>query len=262
MNIYLSEQKSLAFFNTKATPGFWEKKWETEDLKKLITSCKNDRLFVPLVKKYLPARSTVLEGGCGQAHLVHALDYNGFKTIGLDYAEKTVRAVKEAVPELDVRIGDVRKLPFDDNYLDGYVSVGVIEHFWEGYDHIVSEMARTVKKGGYLFVSFPYMSPLRKIKAFFRIYSRDLTGVDINTFYQFALDGKTVRKNIEKKGFTYVKKQKFGGIKGLKDELSFGKSLFHKIYTGNKYIRFFWETLLTPFTSHCILLVFKKVESA
>ena len=40
---------------------------------------------------------------------------------------QTVRAVNRAsVQQLDIRIGDVIRLPFDDGELDGYISSGVI----------------------------------------------------------------------------------------------------------------------------------------
>ena len=97
-------------------------------------------------------------------HQVHALNCQGYKARGIDFAEKTVHRVKEAVPELDIRVGDVRNLPIETNGLDGYVSIGVIEHFWEGYEAILSEMARTLKTKGFLFLDFPYMSPLRRFK--------------------------------------------------------------------------------------------------
>jgi ubiquinone/menaquinone biosynthesis C-methylase UbiE len=37
------------------------------------------------------------------------------KPIGVDFAQQTVAKVNEGVPELDVRVADVRNLPFEDN---------------------------------------------------------------------------------------------------------------------------------------------------
>jgi len=258
---YLKDKKSLAFFKEEATAEFWEKHWNIENLEKTIRSCKKDRLFIPNLKKLLPQGSIVLEGGCGKGHLVHALKYNGYKAIGIDFATKTVEAIKKAVPELDVVTGDVRHLPLNNEVIDGYISVGVIEHFWEGYEEIISEMYRILKKGGYLFISFPYMSPLRKIRALFNLYPVS-SGKEKGNFYQFALEHKEVIKDLKNKGFILIKKIKFDGIKGFKDEIPLFKSLLQKIYNGKTYplraMSYFLNLIFTPFASHCILLILKK----
>jgi 2-polyprenyl-3-methyl-5-hydroxy-6-metoxy-1,4-benzoquinol methylase len=82
------------------------------------------------LKKYLPYKNNrILEGGCGDGHLVDAMNYWGYKVVGVDFAPKTVAKIKEVMPGLDVRLGDVQALDFEDEYFDGYWSMGVIEHF-------------------------------------------------------------------------------------------------------------------------------------
>lgn len=100
------------------------------------------------LRKYLPGeKGIILEGGCGRAQHVYCMKYNGYNAVGVDFAERTVRAVNEAVPELDVRKCDVRNLPFRDGEIAGYWSIGVIEHFWDGYNEILDEMARVIRDG-------------------------------------------------------------------------------------------------------------------
>ncbi len=65
---------------------------------------------------------------------------HGYQSAGVDFAKETIERVKEIIPKLDVRVGDVRDLQFPDNYLTGYWSLGVIEHFWDGYYDILEEM--------------------------------------------------------------------------------------------------------------------------
>ena len=52
----------------------------------------------------------------------------------MDFAEESVRRARLEYPGLDIREGDVRSLPFPAGHFDGYWSIGVIEHFWGGYD--------------------------------------------------------------------------------------------------------------------------------
>jgi SAM-dependent methyltransferase len=213
----------------------------------------------------LPQGATVLEGGCGMGYIVHALQYQGYKAIGVDFASETINNIKQAVPELDVRLGDVRALDLPDNSLDGYISVGVIEHFWEGYMPIVREMHRTLKIGGFLFVSFPYLSPLRKLKVVLRMYpsaESKLLDDRQEQFYQFALADRKVRSDMEALGFTLKEKLTYDGIKGFKDEVAFLKPSLQEIYDGKRgrKWRHHLNGLLKPFASHCALLVLQKVQ--
>jgi len=215
------------------------------------------------VKKYLPAGSVVLEGGCGRGQLVHALQHQGYKAIGIDFAQETVNQINIAVPEIDVRYGDVRAIDYPDEYLDGYISVGVIEHFWEGYDSISQEMWRTIRTGGFLFISFPYISPVRRLKVFFQRYpiaDRHLLEPEQDLFYQFALSLDKVQRDFEKVGFSVREKRFTGGIKGFKDEISIFRPWMQDVFDNKrgKRIKPYLDMLLNPFAAHVAFLVFQK----
>ena len=182
----------------------------------------------------MPPRSRILEGGCGRGQIVNVLKHQGYNPVGVDFAEKTVWKVNEAVPELDIRLGDVRNLPFEDNEFDGYISAGVIEHFWEGFDSILAEMGRVIKPGGLLFISFPYMSPIRKLKARMGFYQHHFSNElekKLDSFYQFALDIDNVLNELKKVGFVPMQLKSYEwclphyGIKGFKDELTWFKPI-------------------------------------
>lgn len=139
----------------------------------------------------------------------------------------------------------------------------MIEHFWEGYDEILKEIKRVLKPNGYLFLSFPYISPLRKFKAnlgFYKIFNNRLKN---DNFYQFILDEKRVKDNIKKYEFIFVSRYPFDATKGLKDELFLLKPILQKIYDDksivSKGIRVLNSILFSKFACHSILLVFKKL---
>jgi SAM-dependent methyltransferase len=263
IQIYLSDKQALAYFREQATAEFWDKHWSAADLQNLLRSSRDDGLFVPLVKKYLPAHGLVLEGGCGTGHIVHALQYQGYKAIGVDFAAETIQKIKDVAPELDVRVGDVRALNLPNASLDGYISVGVIEHFWDGYEPIVKEMYRTLKVGGFLFVSFPYLSPLRRLKVALHMYPfKESATLDDQQerFYQFALTAGKVQTNLESLGFQLKEQLTYDGIKGFKDEVAVFKPYLQQIYDGKRGQR--WSGRLNrsllSFASHCALLVMQK----
>jgi len=261
--IYLTDKQAIAFYREKASAEFWDKHWNTADLRTVLMNSKEDKMFVPLVKKYLPKESVVLEGGCGTGHIVHALQYQGYRAIGVDFAANTIANIKQAVPELDVRFGDVRALDLPDASLDGYVSGGVIEHFWNGYEPIIKEMQRTVRIGGFLFVSFPYLSTLRRLKILLRMYPfarKTEMDAQVDTFYQFALSVWRVQSDLETLGFQLKESRMYGGLKGFKDEVALFRPFLQDIYDGKRarWWRRRLERLFRPFASHITLLVLQK----
>ena len=264
--IYLPDKHALTFYHEKATAEFWDKHWQIDDLRRYLQAFtfSNDGLFITAVKHFLPVGSTILEGGCGRGQLVNALHNQGYRVIGVDFASVTVAKINQVMPELDVRVGDIRNLQLEDTTLDGYISAGVIEHFWGGYAQILAEMQRTIKFGGFLFITFPYMSPLRRFKARLGCYPRCVSqelDCQQENIYQFAFPLESVQHDLEQMGFVLYQCQTFGGIKGLKDEISWLKPWLQPIFDGKRGQRYahFLDRLFRPFASHVALLVMQKV---
>ena len=265
MKVYYDKsKKGLLIFKEKATAKFWDEHWDNHDFFSKFKNSKNNQFILDNTRKFLK-KGKILEGGCGLGKVVYCLHYNGYSAFGIDFAQKAVKKVNKRFPELNILPGDVRNLQFKDNFFDGYWSLGVIEHFFEGFDSIVEEMSRVLKRGGFLFVTYPYMSPLRRLKVKLKIY-RSLDKEDqSDCFYQFVLNPSSVKKNFEKKGFKLLNYKPFDGLKGFKDEVRIFKPLLQRLYDyrGKKrYIRTCKKQLgriLDEFSSHMILMIFKKI---
>ena len=214
-----------------------------------------------MTKKYLDVHSTILEGGCGNGQTVWTLQKAYFDVYGIDFAKKTVRFLNKEYPELKITYADVRKLPFSNDYFNGYWSLGVIEHFKEGYDNIIKGAYRIIRKDGFLFISFPVLSLLRRIKIIFNKYP-EFNG-NYNNFYQFILNKKDVIQRIEKYGFKLIDIVYYDAIKGLKDEIILFNFILNKIYSSNnfylKIIRRGINILCKNFSAHMCLLIMKKM---
>jgi SAM-dependent methyltransferase len=150
-----------------ADQNFWDSHWNLDLARSRKILGTRRTLVTDVTRRYLrPADGPILEGGCGIGVHVAALQNHGYQAIGVDYAAKTMAMVRQYLPRSDVRLGDVRSLvEFPDRHFAGYWSLGVIEHFWSGYEDIAREMLRVLRPGGYLFLTFPHMSPLRRVKA-------------------------------------------------------------------------------------------------
>ncbi|MFZ1655189.1 MAG: class I SAM-dependent methyltransferase [Candidatus Moraniibacteriota bacterium] len=267
MKYFDPSHNRLVFFSESATPDFWDRQWQDKKLQKHVMAGIHERFVYPTTKKYLPLGSKILEGGCGKGQFVYSLQERGYEAYGIDFAENIIGQLQSLFPSHHFEIGDVRSLPYPDSSFDGYWSLGVIEHFYEGYDVILKEMSRVIRPGGYLFLTFPHMSKLRRHKARhskFPVFSSEL--LRDGGFYQFALPEESVIEDLKPYGFVPIEKRPLEGLKGAKDELT-GRlqSLLKSIYAGKnifaQVLSFMLARFLAPYSSHSILIVLKKKES-
>lgn len=215
--------------------------------------------FVALTKEFLSPDDSarLLEGGCGNGGVVLALSKAGYNVTGVDFAPDTIEKIKSENASLHVEQADVRFLPFEDACFDGYWSLGVIEHFWEGYDPILSEMHRVLKSGGYAFITFPWLSPIRRIKVMLGLIKKEQYGAEPDTFYQFSLTGKQVADDLRSKGFEIVRMRPRSALAGVKAEFPMLDYFLHDPSLLCKIVR----ACLRPFSfvyGHSILIVARK----
>jgi len=257
---YDKNNKRLVLFLEKATPLFWDKHWAGNDLASRVR--KGDRLVSRFTAKFLKPGDRILEGGCGIGQNVFKLQQMGYDVYGVDFAEETVKKTKELFPELKIEVQDVRHLSFEANFFDGYWSLGVIEHFQDGYEEIIKEAQRVIKKGGYFFLTFPQMSFLRKRKAEKGDYQLfDSRNMNMANFYEFILDPNRLIADCRKHGFELKLRSPFDALKGIKDEVN-GLKFLGNIYRSKtitaRGIKFLLSFFFSRLVGHAILLVFRK----
>jgi len=269
MEYYDPLKRRLIYTGGRATPDYWDKHWNTWDVRGRILGSGKNSYVARITKKYLDSDDgPILEGGCGLGSKVESLRLNGYRCIGVDNAIKTVQALQTSLPELDIRLGDVRKLDFPDNYFAGYWSLGVIEPFRDGYDDIMNEMLRVIRPGGYLFLQFPYMSYYRRLKSKLGLYGK--FEQDAPDFYQFALNAQDVIEDFEGIGFKLIRKKPKGVLGGLKDENPSLNSIIDSILRyrntniSTKVSYFLLDHVLSMvfgyMFGHTILLLFEKAD--
>ncbi len=259
--------KRLVYVGQAANDAYWDRHWQKQDpIFHRRPRIRGRDLVVGNTRKYLPLGAKILEGGCGLGTNVYALHHYGYDTYGVDFAKKAVEAVNRSAPELKVTVGDVRNLPFEDGLFDGYWSLGVIEHFYEGYGSILGEMHRVLRDEGCLFLTVPVMSLLRRYKArLFKYPEYEESGQTKRDFYQFAFDHRAISDDLESKGFKLIDFKPYGGIKGLKDEIPLLKPCLQRLYDKNgrcaNLTKKMLNLALNPFTNHMGLFIMQKVKT-
>lgn len=269
MKIFDKQHDRILFYEEKTTVDYWDKHWNkycAGNLKGTIERYENNWYILSLTKKYLNnATGRILEGGCGVGGFVYCLQKKGYNVYGVDFAEKTVKKIKEVFPDLNILIDDVRNFSFPDKYFSIYYSFGVIEHFIDGYEQIVMEAYRVLKPNGYLIVTFPKISILRRIKILLGAYSgKNLRKINGLEFYQFAFNPANVIKNLKSFGFKLISRKSADGLKGIKDEIFILKPILQILfdYRGRnliiRAIRLIFNRIFSPLCGHMCQLVMQS----
>lgn len=196
--VYSPRADRLVYLSERATPEFWDARWQAAGAP---SPSRKHREIVRVTARYLAGGSRILEGGCGRSDKVKALADAGFAVTGVDFAPESVRRARLTYPGLEIREGDVRSLPFQAGIFDGYWSLGVIEHFWDGYDAILAEARRVLRPEGFLFLTAPWFSPYRRLKAGWGDYPHQDFDSEPQGFYQYALASREIVTSLDRHGF-------------------------------------------------------------
>lgn len=194
---------------------------------------------------------------------MYALLKHGYDAVGVDSAERTVKRINEVMPDLNVIPGDVRDLPFDNGSFDGYWSLGVIEHFYGGYELVILEIRRVLRSRGVLFLEAPAMSWIRRFKAKRGMYPEYVQTPElIRDFFQFALDPRSVIADFERTGFQLIEHGYPNDVEGLKDEVSLVRKPLQFLYDGRhvpaKALRICVGSITKLFAANTSYYVFRK----
>lgn len=259
---YDDKNSHLVYLKANASSEFWDEHWNEQDKVRLLRNPPKHRFICGVTRKHLAVGARILEGGCGLGDKVYALKKAGYEPVGVDFAKETVAWVNQNLPDLHVVEGDVMNLEFDEGYFDGYWSLGVIEHFYNGYDSILQEAFRVLRSGGILFLTFPAMSGFRKRKAANGRYDPwQESSEQLARFYQFALDPDRVTRQFENGGFKLIESRGIGSLKGLEDEIGEHRllNLLRKLpFGGAAKVSVISDFLVGNLFAHSRLLVLQK----
>jgi SAM-dependent methyltransferase len=198
------------------TGEYWDAMWKADPPR----HAPNERLtrwYREPAERHLPKVGLIVEAGCGNGNIMRTFTRAGWRVEGLDFAERTIDENRRIDPAGLYRVGDVRELPYGDGSLAGYISLGVIEHFADDVRAgILRECSRCLRPGGAAFITTPYYSPLRSLRADMGLLDRDDAGLP---FYQYYFTRSDLARQIEDAGLTVVEADAYDIYKGIKDTI-------------------------------------------
>ncbi len=166
--VKVAHGRRLAWYLAEPDEQFWQQHWNRKIVpgyhEQARRHVRSDELAAVLLRTFPPG-SRVLEAGCGAGWYVAALGAADYDVDGIEYAEGLVRIVNAAEPGLPVRRGDALAVDADDASYDAYLSIGVVEHRFEGPEPFFAEAWRVLRPGGRAVFTVPAYGPVRRTKA-------------------------------------------------------------------------------------------------
>lgn len=249
----------ILYYAQKTDPGFWDEHWNTvltPDYYQRYLDGNLDELS-PFIEKLIPKDSKVIEAGCGPARMVVALKNLGYNHVeGIDYGIETVKQVNILFPNLPVKVGDVLAVDKPDGFYDAYISLGVVEHRYEGPEPFLQEAHRILKTGGHAFITVPYINPLRHLKCRLRFYNSSLP--EGSFFYQYAFSIDEFSETLKKARFSLLSVQSFAGLYGLREEMPVFFHLLDRIRGGTRLQKLLNGKAQIEKFGHMVLFVCRK----
>jgi SAM-dependent methyltransferase len=254
------EGQRLAYYLAAANVEYWDRHWHQNPSPEIYQAAERGDLgkFHDIFTSYLPRKGRILEAGCGPGKYLLALWVLGYEVEGVEWGPETVRVVRGLYPDLPIRLGDVTSLEVPDGYYGGYISIGVVEHRREGPEPFLQEAYRVLRPGGVALISVPHFHPLRRLKAWLRLYRGRTDGLE---FYQYAFTTGEFISLLQKAGFKVVDRMVYSGFKGVKDEIPLLRRMFKWRGIGWRlYRRLYFSEWAARNLGHMVLFVCRKTQ--
>lgn len=208
----------IAYYAQAASEAHWSGLWQKQQLDYLLAVARRDSLSQHL-EANLPKSGLILEGGCGLGQYVLFFRRRGHNLIGGDFSLPTLQTHRQAEPASPLLGMDLLRLPFADDVLAGHISIGVIEHLEHGPQAMLCEFYRTLRPGGVLLVSVPWVNSARRLLApLIRRRQSRRQGAGVS-FYQYAYSRHELSQFLTETGFTVCAFYPYSPAKGLREIL-------------------------------------------
>lgn len=96
----------------------------------------------------------LLEVGCGSGAMLLPFHLRGIKVAGIDYSRSLIEVAKRAVPGIEAKVSEAKKIPFKETMFSKILSFSVFQYFPD-FDYatkVLLEMKRILKAEGKILI--------------------------------------------------------------------------------------------------------------
>jgi SAM-dependent methyltransferase len=190
----------------------WRRIWREEtDLTRELQTLEYDRtrrirsLYIP----YLPKDELILEAGCGLGIELVYLCGEGYRAVGLDYADNALAQLQAWQPGHLLTAGDVHHLPYRSGSFSTYLSFGVLEHFEFGPGPALLEAHRVLRPGGILVLTVPYPNLVWRLARSRRLRAAHVPA-DQPRYFETTYTVRELEGYVRRAGFVVVDRRPIG----------------------------------------------------
>jgi len=112
--------------------------------------------FKPFIK------GNLLDFGCGNGQVMSLISNYCDSCYGVDISRLAVESAKKRFPELNFRLLDSGKIPYESDYFDTVCAIDVLEHILDT-ETVLEELGRILKPGGFLLIATNELTRLKTI---------------------------------------------------------------------------------------------------
>jgi 2-polyprenyl-6-hydroxyphenyl methylase/3-demethylubiquinone-9 3-methyltransferase len=168
---------------------------------------------IELLRAVLPARSRVLDAGCGAGDLVALLASDGHEAIGMDVSEEAIALAAARHPDCRFLRHSAEELPWpvEAGSFDAVVSFEVVEHLLQPR-RLLEGARAALRGGGGLALTTPYHGLVKNVALVTLAFDRHFAveGDHVRFFSDRAL-----RRLLAGTGFEVVRVEHFGRCRWL-----------------------------------------------
>lgn len=117
-------------------------------------------LYLRFFRKFITPDSKVLEVGCGTGVFTEMLKTLCKSIVSTDIAEKMIIEAKKRNPDVNFKVADIEKLPFQDGEFDVVIGINSFSYV-PNKDRGIKEVYRVLnKRGKFLLIDMNLLSPI------------------------------------------------------------------------------------------------------
>jgi SAM-dependent methyltransferase len=203
----------------------WDEEWSGRDVMHDIgmRDYFNGRQYI---LKFFPWWGKALEAGCGLGRYVFYFNALGREIVGMDFSAESIRkairfAKKHGFEEGLFVQGDMEHLGFEEGTFSYCLSLGVLEHIFQGPERALAEAFRVLAPGGVLLVTTPNKFSLSLLQRLLRRNlkralrptglrgrTRSMTLNPDGSFFQYWYSPAEIGSFIRNAGFHIIKQDR------------------------------------------------------